>query len=428
MLNKNTIIRSAGMFILMTALLLTSCSSGPAISKSDLMADVQAQAWPREPEEIDPQVAQGLNQFAVELLQQSAGNTGNIMISPASVFLALAMTLQGAEGETADVVREVISGRDISLDNLNRTSRALITELSQAKEGTLLSIANSIWFDSFFEAEPEFLQSNADYFRASARKLDFADSKTITAINDWVSEATQKKITSIVDQIDPSAVMFLINAVYFKADWAEQFDKADTREGSFKTPDNTITTDFMYRTGNIKDISDDGVTGIALPYKDSDYVFFALMPVDQEMSARQWLNSQSVDLFSKLKVKISDSPEISINLGMPKFEAEYEDSLKDDLISIGMEIAFDPAQADFSKMQVSAEKNLYIGEVKHKTYVRVDEKGTEAAAATSVEMRATGAPMSDKDIILDRPFMYGIMHLPTGTPLFAGIMEDPSKS
>jgi serpin B len=223
--------------------------------------------------------------------------------------------------------------------------------------------------------------------------------------------------------------MYLINAVYFKSDWAEQFDKADTRDGQFFAPASEITSEFMYKTGKVKDISDSDIIGVALPYKDTDFVFFALMPADRQVTPRQWLANQSSDLFSELGLRISSgSDENSINLGMPKFEAEYEDSLKNDLSAMGMEIAFDPDRADFSGMQKSAERNLYIGEVKHKTYIKVDEKGTEAAAATSVEMRVTSAPIVDKDIIFDRPFIYGVMHMPSGTPLFAGIMENPSQN
>jgi serpin B len=221
--------------------------------------------------------------------------------------------------------------------------------------------------------------------------------------------------------------MYLINAVYFKADWAQQFEKTDTYERVFNSPDGEKSVDFMHRLGSILDISADGASGVALPYVDSDYMFFALMPDDASITAENWLQSQPEgEAFAGIYERINSADELQINLALPRFEATYEDSLKDDLSLLGMDIAFAPGEADFSRMQEIGGKDIYIGDVKHKTFIRVDEKGTEAAAVTAVEMKATSMPSYDKEIIFDRPFIYGIMHMPTGVPLFTGIMEDPS--
>lgn len=418
--------------IMSLALLLSGCagalgSTNRTPAGADLMADVQAQEWPADAEEPDPLAVAELNRFADQLLRQAAQNDGNVMISPASIYLALAMTLQGADEDTADAMMEVLAGTDLTLDDLNRTARSLMTSWSANDKGAELSLANAIWFDQEFQARQAFLQANADYYGAAARRLDFKDVKTVGIINDWVSDATREKITEIVDQIDPDVVMYLMNAVYFKADWAQEFEKADTVERSFQSPDGEKTVDFMHRIGAILDISADGASGVALPYKDPDYVFFALMPDDETMTPEQWLQAQSeAELFADIRDRIVSGSESTVSLAMPRFESNYEDSLKDDLSALGMGIAFAPGEANFTKMQESGANNLYIGEVKHKTFIRVDEKGTEAAAVTSVEMRVTSMPGFDNEIVLDRPFVYGIMHLPSGVPLFAGIVEDPS--
>ncbi|NLW12694.1 MAG: serine proteinase inhibitor [Clostridiaceae bacterium] len=302
-----------------------------------------------------------------------------------------------------------------------------MTYWSNDGAGAQLSLANSIWFDQEFIPDTSFLQTNADYYAAEARKLDFKDAETIEIINKWVSDATKEKITEIIDEIDPSVFMYLINAVYFKADWEQQFEKTDTYERIFNSPDGEKSVDFMHRLGSILDISADDASGVALPYVDTDYMFFALIPDDASVTAEKWLQTQPEDMtFASIHQRISFADESMINLALPRFEATYEDSLKDDLSLLGMEIAFTPGGADFTKMQETGGKDIYIGDVKHKTFIRVDEKGTEAAAVTSVEMRVTSMPSYDKEIIFDRPFIYGIMHMPTGVPLFTGVMEDPS--
>jgi serpin B len=422
--------------IVSLALILSGCagiSDGilPDVGKlpeaADLMADVEAQEWPEAAEAPNELAIAQLNRFSEQLLKQAMQNDGNVMISPASIYLALAMTLQGADGTTAEAMKEVLAGSDVTLDELNRTARSLMTYWSSDDDGAQLSLANSIWFDQAFVPEKSFLQTNADYYAAQARKLDFKDAETIEIINKWVSDATKEKITEIIDEIDPSVFMYLINAVYFKADWAQQFEKTDTYERVFNSPDGEKSVDFMHRLGSILDISADGASGVALPYVDSDYTFFALMPDDASNTAENWLQSQPEgEAFAGIYERINSADELQINLALPRFEATYEDSLKDDLSLLGMDIAFAPGEADFSRMQEAGGKNIYIGDVKHKTFIRVDEKGTEAAAVTAVEMKLTSMPSYDKEIIFDRPFIYGIMHMPTGVPLFTGIMEDPS--
>jgi serpin B len=201
--------------IVSLALVLSGCAGisdgilpdvGKLSEAADLMADVEAQEWPEAAEAPNELAIAQLNRFSEQLLKQAMQNDGNVMISPASIYLALAMTLQGADGTTAEAMKEVLAGSDVTLDELNRTARSLMTYWSSDDDGAQLSLANSIWFDQEFIPETSFLQTNADYYAAEARRLDFKDVETIEIINKWVSDATQEKITEIIDEIDPSVV------------------------------------------------------------------------------------------------------------------------------------------------------------------------------------------------------------------------------
>lgn len=392
---------------------------------ADLMADLKPSQQPASPAQIDKAIKKESNAFAVDLFKKSAENEGNIMISPASVYLALAMTLNGADGETKTAMLDVLADPGLTVDLINNACRSWIDLLEKTDSKTKLEIANSIWFDQDFTPYKPFLQKNADYFAADIKKLNFNDRNTPKIINNWVKEATHNTIDKIVDSIDPDVVIYLINAVYFKSDWQTEFNKNNTRDRTFNTPDGTIETPFMHRLDRMTYFSINKATGVALPYADQKFAYFALLP-DKEMTPREWLAEQDQSLFNDLARLMAKKPKYTVQLAMPKFEVHYEDSLLNELTELGMGIAFDPYQADFSQMNEQHTKDLYISEVKHKTFIRVDEKGTEASAATSVEVRVTSAPQFDKELTLDRPFLYGIMDLQTGMPLFVGIMENPA--
>ena len=405
------------------SLAFSGCASQSGAA--DLMADIKPSQQPTSPAQIDEAIKKESNAFAVDLFKKSAENKGNIMISPASVYLALAMTLNGADGETKTAMLDVLADQGLTVDMINNACRSWIALLEKTDSKTKLEIANSIWFDQDITPYKPFLQKNADYFAADIKKLNFNDRNTPKIINNWVKEATHNTIDKIVDSIDPDVVIYLINAVYFKSDWQTKFNKNNTRDRTFNTPDGTIETPFMHRLDRMTYFSINKATGIALPYADQKFAYFALLP-DKEMTPRKWLAEQDQSLFNDLARLMAKKPKYTVQLAMPKFEAHYEDSLLNELTELGMGIAFDPYQADFSQMNEQHTKDLYISEVKHKTFIRVDEKGTEASAATSVEVRVTSAPQFDKELTLDRPFLYGIMDLQTGMPLFVGIMENPA--
>ncbi len=394
-------------------------------SSKDLMAGVQSAGWTDAPVALNDAQMQAVNHFAAQLLIESSANPGNFMVSPTSVFLALAMTLNGADGQTREAMLEALSQQNLDADQINRLSRDWMQLLNQKSDQATVSISNAIWFDQDFVPEKPFLQVNADFYQAAARQLDFQDAASVDVINSWVAAATKGKIEKIVDQIGPDVVMYLINAIYFLADWQTPFDANSTRDQAFLAPSGEVSVPFMHRTGEMNYFAGLSAEGVALPYADKRFAFFALLP-DGGQSPNAWLAAQDPDtLFAKLSVLVLTPPS-ALDLSLPKFESSYEDSLKNELTALGMGTAFDSDQADFSPMTANKEMQLFISEIRHKTFVRVDEKGTEAAAVTSVEMSTTSMPMIDHQLVFDRPFVYGILDLQNGTPLFVGVLENPA--
>lgn len=365
------------------------------------------------------------NNFSSNLFIASAENKGNVLISPASVYLALAMTVNGADNETKTEMLNALASNGITLDMLNLQSSNLISELKTSTDKTSLSVANCIWYDKEFTPDNAFLQTDADYYGAALNKLDFKDTKSADVINKWVSDSTNGKIDKIVDKIDESTVMYLINTIYFKSEWQSKFNKNNTRQMTFHTPAGGVEVDFLNKTGGVDYISGNNAKGVVLNYENDKFAYFAIMP-DNNATPRQWISSQGDKLFSNIFSMISAKQTKSAELYMPKFETKYQDSIKNELEKLGIKKAFDANSADLSLMNKDHVKNLYISEVLHKTYIKIDENGTEAAAATSVEVSLTAMPSSDMQLKFDKPFIYGIVDLTSGSVIFAGIMENPS--
>ena len=397
---------------------LTGCGT---IAAGDLMANVKAGEKPSVPSEPDEEFVRSVGDFSWKILQQATAEEGNILVSPASIYLALAMTLNGADSTTRQAMLEALSSSGLTVDQINAASRDWMSLLLDTGGKTKLSIANSIWYRDGFSADTDFLQRNADYFSAAARTLDFANPSSIDTINGWVNNATNGTIDKIIEEISPDVVMYLINAVYFKAEWQSKFETINTYEKAFQTAAGEVKTEFMNQIGGMSYMKNEDAQGVLLPYSDGRFAFIAVLP-DEGTNPRQLTADEDAAWLSEL---VKNRSQASVELSLPKFETRFETSLVDALTNLGMGEAFSGGIADFSLMTSERRKNLYISEVKHKTFCRVDEDGTEAAAVTSVEIRETSMPMSDIRLSFDRPFLYGIVDTVTGLPLFLGIMENP---
>jgi serpin B len=295
----------------------------------------------------------------------------------------VSVTLNGSDTETREQMLALLGDSSFDTGQLNRAARIALARWNKPGEDDRLTIANSIWFNQTFEPDPAFLQVNADHYTAAARKLDFHSDEALEAINGWVKEATRGLIPTVLDRIPADAVMYLVNAIYFQADWTEPFAKTATRTRTFHAPDGDIETDFMHRSGSMQYLQKDGMTGVLLPYKGERFAFFAILPDAQTTPRDLLVNHGEVDMQAFVEALQSNPAQTEVDLALPRFEVSYQDSLVDELTAMGMVDAFDSSKADFSLLQTSRIKDLFISNVIHKTFCRVDEKGTEAAAVVS---------------------------------------------
>ena len=357
-----------------------------------------------------------VSDFAVRLMQMCNDSKENVMISPMSILYAMAMTANGAEGETLTQMEAVLG---MPVEELN----AWIYSFGKTINTDQLKVANSIWFtaEDRFTANRDFLQVNADYYDAAIYQAEF-DQETLNDVNNWVKGNTEGMIPKILDRIDPNDVMYLINAVCFEAKWAQTYKDSQIKDGKFTLENGTkITVDFMH-SEEAYYLEDELATGFTKAYKNGNYAFVALLP-NEGVTVEEYLQSLTGE---KLQNLLASRKQTGVDVAIPKFESDYSTELVEVLEKMGMELAFDPENADFTGLGTSTDGNIYISQAVHKTYISVDEQGTKAAASTMVGMTYTTAvPLMRQKVILDRPFIYMIIDQATGIPVFIGTMMNP---
>lgn len=359
--------------------------------------------------------------FSIALLQKNLENgEKNVMVSPVCVLTALAMTANGAEGETLAQMQQVL-GKSQNLEQLNQNIKAWSESLTNTKD-TALKVANSIWFkddESRIQVDESFLEKNAAYYNADIYKAAF-DESTLNDMNNWVSAKTEGRVKDILDKIPDDAVMYLVNALAFDAEWRWVYYESQVWDGTFYAGNGEEEkVPFMHSEEGLF-LQDENATGFVKPYKEG-YSFVAILP-NAGISPQEYVASLSGEKFLQL---LEGQKQTTVYASIPKFEAEYEVEMKDILMELGMPDAFDADKADFSKLGVSAEGNIYLSRVIHKTYISVNEKGTEAGAATVVEATAETAALVEEyyEVYLERPFVYAIVENETNIPLFIGTVD-----
>jgi serpin B len=378
---------------------------------------------PRELTSSEIQLIEVDNSFALKLFREIDTHDPdvNLFVSPLSVAMALGMTYNGADGETQTAMANALELQDMAIDDVNQAYRDLIALLIDLDPRVEFQIANSIWYRNTLQFEQPFLDINQEYFDAEVAPLDFNDPGSADMINDWVNTATNGKIDQIVEKpIAAHLVMFLINAIYFKGDWTHQFDKSKTRPADFTLDDGTVTqveTMFHDDEAEVRLFADDVLRAVDLPYGGDAFTMTILVPQDGSDVA-DVVAALDGPRWAALESGLTDSERI---VGLPKFTLEYEIGLKDVLTALGMGVAFTEHVANFSKMRTA--NDLFIDHVKHKTFVEVNEEGTEAAAATSVGVGATSAPPGP--FLVDRPFLFVIRERFSGAIIFMGKILDP---
>lgn len=361
--------------------------------------------------------------FGMRLFQASFQEDQNTLISPVSILAALAMTANGAEGETLTQMETVLGQ---SRDALN----------SWHKYGTLydddiLASANAIWFrkDTGFAAEEAFLQTNADYYGAGIYQAPF-DGTTVKEINNFVEENTKGMIKEVLQEIPSGAVLYLVNALSFDAKWEETYDEYQIWEGIFTKDDGTQQEVELMYSEECWYYENEVCTGFRKHYKEGEpnrFAFVALLP-KEGVSLRNLVES----LDGKQLQSFLAQPEgVKVDAAIPKFETEFDTQMSEVLVKMGMTDAFDESVADFSGLGSYKNGNLFISSVLHKTFISVAEQGTKAGATTVVELAPTAAPPGEpeeiKQVILDRPFLYMIVDTSSNTPIFIGTLMDAEK-
>ena len=409
----------------MTAML----ASAVAIGSPARAGQPQATATP------GANLSSGVNDFGFRLLRTLAGGTGeNVIVSPLSVWLALAMTANGAAGDTRTAIAKTIGVESASLDEpaFNRAGHELLAALRKTDPAVTMEIANALWTQSGFPINPDFLNTSRQFYDAASEGLDFEGKpdQAVAAVNAWVNKNTHGRIPTIISRVDRKTRLILTDAVYFKGIWSSPFNPKATKPRTFHIGADSsgqapaVQAQMMSKTGEFPYSENQSFQAIRMAYGNGRFAMYVFLP--REMTGlpdfvgmldpqhwREWTGA----LVSRKGTIV-----------MPKFESSYGKRLNDALEAMGMAIAFNPAEADFSRIHQPPPR-LSINDVEHKTWVKVDEQGTEAAAATSVGMAmamiATNRPRPF-EMVVDHPFFFAIKQ-ESGALLFAGIVTDPTR-
>ncbi len=398
------------------------CLSGGCSSDEDPSNIVGAADPKLAGDPVDPRLVEANTRFAMNLFGELAGaDSGrNVFISPASVSIALTMTYNGADGATKAAMADVLGLSDMELAEANDANLVLLSNLAYGDEKVRLDIANSLWARQDIRFDDGFMSRNREFYGAEVASLDFADPASLGTINGWVEDHTNGKIKDILDAIPADAILYLINAIYFKGTWTYEFDPSDTRDEPFTLADgSTKSVPMMKQSGTFRYMERDGLQAVRLPYGDEGRLAMYVFLPDHGGSIDGFAGSLDTERWEGL-VDVLQQMEGDVSL--PRFKMEYKKELKDPLIALGMGPAFG---GGFGNMFPPDEQaDAFISRVIHQTFLDVNEEGTEAAAATVVEMRYTSVPQRFS-FIADRPFFLAIVDDVSGTILFMGIVHDP---
>lgn len=363
------------------------------------------------------------NAFTFDLLSESLADLSdqkNAMLSPLSVNMALSMAANGAEGATKTEIYKALGSEGYESSFLNEYYKTLITALPALDSKVKLDIANSIWYKEGFQVAPAFLKTNENFYQATARALNFDDPAATKIINDWVDKKTNGKIPTIVDEIDQDMRMYLINAIYFKGSWSKPFKEERTKNLAFHSLVGTVQAPFMENESTYNVLETADFQAIEMAYGDTSYSMLAFLPTKEISPKVLWDKLSEGGQWDEYQKGFKPR---QTRLTLPKFKFSYEKQLKNQLQSLGMGLAFSDL-ADFSG--INNDGGLTISEVMHKTFIEVNEEGTEAAAVTSVGFVTTSMPQY-YIMNFDRPFLFFIRENSSGLILFAGQVNDPLK-
>lgn len=408
-----------------TALFLSACNTVQAPTKKEETKSEKVTVAFDEEDYL--KLSQPTNDLGAQLIQKvTPDDDGNIFVSPVSLLMALSMLQNGAEGQTRNEIVEAMQATGLDTETINNANASLLDRLQALDEELTLKTANSIWLNDNFTLQEEFKQITQGYFLAEAEEIDTADPKSADRINEWVQQATNDKIEDIVKgPLDDNLVMYLLNAVYFKASWMYPFNEDSTAIDTFHLADGQETeVPFMQLNESISYLETDDFQAISLPYGEEGKMAMDIyLPKnDVESFLSSWTTENRVEWTDSFATRLGD-------IQIPKFQLEYDIFLNDVLMELGMQQSFG-SEADFGKLVEEVKDGLYVSEVKQKTYLSVDENGTEAAAVTSIGVDEVSAPLEQEEpfeFIADKPFFFTIRDTEADILLFTGKIANPTQ-
>jgi len=373
---------------------------------------------------VNPKLVAANTRFGLKLLSQlnKQQTNQNILISPASIAVCLSIAYNGANGETREEIARTLEFQEISLQEVNQANAVFKNALQDIDPKIQLSLANSLWLNKNENIASDFQQKIQEFYQTEIKNINFASPSATSTINNWVKQSTNGKIDTIVEKIEPNSVFLLVNAIYFLGAWKHPFPQELTKDYSFTLGNNTqkpVKMMFQEIYG-VKYLENQLFQAISLPYGNGRLSMYIFLP-NQKVGLRgfyQNLNPPNWEKWMQEFAELEMDYSQKISLGLPRFKSNYEIDLKDTLKALGMEVAFSK-NADFSAMMPGP---LWIDKVQHKTYLEVNEAGTEAAAVTAVG----GTRGGEIKMIVNRPFFSAIRDNQTGTILFMGSIVDPN--
>ena len=368
------------------------------------------------------EIVESANKFAFDLflpiITEKKG-AENIMISPFSVASALSMTLNGADGETFEAMKTALRYDGKTIEEINDAYLKLMKDMVSVDPRVIMEIANSVWVEKRLAVKQPFIDALKTWYLAEARAIDVSDPDAVGMVNNWIEDKTHDKIQKMLDNLSPDLAMLLINAVYFNGKWRYQFDIKETRDKPFYlTPDSHVEVPMMFRNEKFAVTRSENAVLVELPYGQGNYSMVVMLP-DEGVSTSIAAAGITPEKWSQWMADLANGA-TEVDLSLPRFKYEYKRTLNDDLAAMGMGIAFSTS-ADFSNI---SDQSLMISRVLHQTFIETNEEGTEAAAATVVEMVFTSMPMVTT-VNINRPFLYFIRETSTGTIVFMGQVVDP---
>ena len=345
---------------------------------------------------------------------------GNAFISPTSLYMALAMAYNGADGETKEEIAEVLH-TELGVEDMNRANASLLAMLDKDSKDITLNVANSMWLNGKFHLQQGFASNNQDYFNAELEVIDVTATGTVDKINGWVEDATGGKIKDMVaEPLNPDLVVMLLNAIYFNGDWQFAFDPKQTAPAPFYSEKGkSMEKQFMKMETVLDYMETDEFQAVALPYGEGDMSMNIFLPAEGT-TLEEFTESLTSEKWESWKTGFSEQ---SVSIEMPKFQLSYEVELNNVMKKLGMATAFQKG-ANFSKI-IEEDDPLWISLVKQKTFIEVDEKGTEAAAATQIDVVTESEGPKAVSMVVDRPYFIAISDEQTGAILFMGAIRDP---